>query len=38
MIEVDAKALAIEADKTLVLDIEEVVDLANKNDIAVIAI
>ncbi|MDR0646403.1 MAG: UDP-2,3-diacylglucosamine diphosphatase LpxI [Elusimicrobiota bacterium] len=38
MIEAGAKALAIEADKTLVLDIEEVIDLANKNDIAITAI
>lgn len=37
MIEAGAKALAIEAGKTLVLDLEEVIELANKNNIAIIA-
>ena len=38
MVEAGAKALALEAGKTLVLDLEEVIDLANKNNITIVAI
>ena len=38
MITAKAKVLAIEADKTIVLDIEEVCQLADKNDISIVAI
>jgi DUF1009 family protein len=38
MTEAGAKVLAVEAGKTLILDLEEVIDLANKTDIAITAI
>lgn len=38
MIEAKAKVLAVQAGKTLILDIDEVIDLANKNNIAITAI
>jgi len=37
MLEANAKALAIEAGKTLVLDLDEVIELANKNGITIVA-
>ncbi|MDR1124066.1 MAG: UDP-2,3-diacylglucosamine diphosphatase LpxI [Elusimicrobiota bacterium] len=38
MVEAGARALAVEAGKTLILDLEEVIELANKNDIAITAV
>ena len=38
MIKAKAAVLAIEADKTIVLDIEEVCGLADKNNICIIAV
>ncbi|MDR0734794.1 MAG: UDP-2,3-diacylglucosamine diphosphatase LpxI [Elusimicrobiota bacterium] len=38
MIEAGARALAVEADKTLILDLEEVIELANKNDLTITAV
>jgi hypothetical protein len=38
MIEAGARALAVEADKTLILDLEEVIELANKNNLTITAV
>jgi len=38
MLEAGASALAIEAEKTLVLDLEDVIELADKNNITIVAI